>query len=197
MKTSKLPQVPGILPAMDDWQAQFSDGNIFVKDSWSKARATAVENDPYFIARCMEGIVKSIGALVTSQRWISHVRPTLLRRLAHVEIQEIVCYSLGHLEDANVSFQIAFLLLVANELKIPILRRLVFDPSHTDDDRRVLALCGCNPLLADENARRKVASPTLFYMPFAPFHLTDNVVRANWDQLHRIAIIGNAAILWG
>ena len=28
-------------------------------------------------------------------------------------------------------------------------------------------------------------------MPFAPFDLTDNVVRGNWNHLHQISIIGN------
>lgn len=37
-----------------------------------------------------------------------------------------------------------------------------------------------------------VRCKTLFIMPFAPYMLTDNVVRANWHQLDQIAVIGNA-----
>ena len=37
-----------------------------------------------------------------------------------------------------------------------------------------------------------VRCKTLFVMPFAPYVLTDNVIRANWQQLDQIAVIGNA-----
>ena len=41
-------------------------------------------------------------------------------------------------------------------------------------------------------AARRVHTPTVFYMPFAPYHLTENLVRANWGaRLHNVAIIGN------
>jgi len=35
------------------------------------------------------------------------------------------------------------------------------------------------------------AGTTLFFMPFAPYDLTDAVIRANWPNLSRVAIIGN------
>ena len=113
----KIPMIPGKLPAMDDWQSKFRKDSTLPEISWSTARAVAVKNDPYFTIRCAEGVIKSMGALVTSHRWISHARPAIQKQLAHLEIQEIVCYCLGHLEDVNVNFQLAFLLLLANELR--------------------------------------------------------------------------------
>ena len=105
--------------------------------------------------------------------------------------QEIVCYCLGDLNEARVRFQLAFLLLVSNHFGIPSSGRLVYDPVHTTIDRQILTTCGCTPLSFNENAERQVVVRTLFYMPFAPFNLTENVVRTNFKALERIYIIGN------
>ena len=105
--------------------------------------------------------------------------------------QEIVCYCLGDLNDETVRFQLAFLLLVSNHFAIPPSGRLVYDPIHTSIDRQILNTCGCTPLLFNENAERRVVVRTLFYMPFAPFNLTENVVRTNFEALEQIYIIGN------
>jgi len=50
---------------------------------------------------------------------------------------------------------------------------------------------GFTPLTWNESGRRRALCGTLFYMPFAPFDLTDRVIGANWQALHNIAIIGN------
>lgn len=86
----------------------------------------------------------------------------------------------------------AFLLLVSQQFAIPPARRLVFDPLHTEKDRQILQLCGCTPLMHNERAGRRVHCRTLFYMPFAPYDLTDNLIRANWECLDRVMIIGNS-----
>merc|ERR1712232_1284350 len=45
--------------------------------------------------------------------------------------------------------------------------------------------------MGEGNEHAPVKCQTLFYMPFAPYELTVNVVRANWYNLARIAIVGN------
>ena len=70
-------------------------------------------------------------------------------------------------------------------------RRLVYDPMHGPPDRAVLRVCGLTAMDVDEQAGRRVEVRTLFFMPFAPYWLTDNVLRANAGQLHLIAVIGN------
>jgi hypothetical protein len=114
---------------------------------------------------------------------------------APAPVEELVCYCLGDLSSPQVIHQLAFLLLLASELRIPPARRLVFDPVHLDEDRDALRRCGCTPVApadADVDGGRRVRCRTLFYMPFAPFSLTDNVVRANWEQLDQVVIAGNS-----
>lgn len=161
-----------------------------------KNNAKSARDNPFFVSQVVEQVIASLGELATSNRWLT-VRTTIDNVLQQAsdcykaKPEEIVCYCLGDLSEHNVSFQLAFLLLMANQLAIPPSRRLVFDPLHTEKDHEILKLCGCTVLSHDEGASRRVNSPTLFYMPFAPFYLTDNVVRANWDVLERVTIIGN------
>jgi hypothetical protein len=109
----------------------------------------------------------------------------------NAEPEELVCYCLGDTSELNVAFQLAFFLQIAHHFGIPPKRRFVFDPIHTEKDRQVLKLCGCTPLSYNEHAMRRVNRRTLFYMPFAPYDLTDNLLRANWDVLDRVIVIGN------
>lgn len=145
------------------------------------ASAAAVE-------RAVRRTITALAALCVSQRWTDVVRPALS---ALDGVEEIVCYALGCVDDSNVPWQLALLLLIANTLEVPEQRRLVFDPRHGPLDRAVLAHCGVTAVHANERAERQVSVQTLFFMPFAPYTLTDNVLRANWGQLHRVAVIGN------
>jgi hypothetical protein len=145
--------------------------------------------DPFYVQRSVEQVVSHLCALATSSSW-RRVRHIILEHLLTTPC-ELVCYCLGDLGEGQPAYQLALFLLLANELRIPPARRLVFDPVHTAKDRQILAMCGCTAMTWDENAARRVQIPTLFYMPFAPFDLTESLVRANWGNLHHVAIIGN------
>eukprot|EP00947_MAST-08B_sp_MAST-8B-sp1_P004602 g4602.t1 len=164
------------------------------------ARYARSRSKPTFVSDVVERTLAHVAALAASPGWISHVRPAVRRALltataAEPAIEEVVCYCLGDLASAAVTYQLAFFLLVANELQVPPARRIVYDPVHLAQDRDALRRCGCTPVAprdADVGAARRVRCRTLFYMPFAPYMLTDNVVRANWTQLHQVAIMGNS-----
>lgn len=151
-------------------------------------RLLNADQDPFFVSRIVEQIIACVGALAISKRWLE-VRSTLEQHLPRVE--ELVCYCLGSLGDLSISYQTAFLLLLANHFEICPSRRFVFDPVHGDKDRQVLKLCGFTSLTWNESGNHRSHCSTLFYMPFAPFDLTDSVVRSNWQALHKTAIIGN------
>ena len=159
-------------------------------------------------------IVTAFGALATSTKWLktrSKIRASLVNQQEPVE--QIICLALGRLDNNDlkythddhddhddqddydsvnlqVSFQIAFLLLLCNELRIPPEKRIVYDPRHTDHDRKLLKLIGLNPKKHDLTT--PVNCKTLYYMPFAPWTLTETIVSSNWIQLDRISIIGNS-----
>lgn len=145
---------------------------------------------PAAVQRALGRTLSALAALCLAPRWRDVVRPALRARVGD-GVDELVCYALGSVDDRNVPWQLALLLLLANELEVPVHRRLVYDPRHGPLDHAVLKCCGLTVLDVDENAERKVGARTLFFMPFAPYWLTDNVLRANWSQLNRIAVIGN------
>lgn len=156
----------------------------------------AAREDPLFVSRSIEQIIECLGELATATHW-GRVRTTMDRMLKkpneqyNMEPEELVCYCLGDLSELNVAFQLAFFLQIAHHFAIPPARRFVFDPLHTEKDKEILKICRCTVLSHNEHALRRVHCHTLFYMPFAPFYLTDNLLRANWDVLDKVAVIGN------
>jgi hypothetical protein len=106
---------------------------------------------------------------------------------------EIVCYGIGSIAlSAKARSQLAVLL----SLRDSVLRSssiVLYDPVLSPRERQLLAEQYDIGIL-DENdeARRSVARPTLFFMPHCPRGLYHNVVSANEDRLQRIAIIGNS-----
>ena len=113
-----------------------------------------------------------------------------LRRSA-LTPSEIVVYALGRLERALPQRQLAFAIAVADTLHIPSERRLYFDPDHTARDHATLQALGWGSIGKDEKGQRTVASPTLFFMPCAPFALVEAVAQSNAHQLPQIALLGS------
>jgi len=107
-------------------------------------------------------------------------------------IEDLICLCLGKLDDQCVVYQLAVLVLLAQLLDIPHERCLIYDPVHTTEDRSILTHLGF--VASDENkqAKYQVQRMTLFYMPFGPYDLYNNLVQANWHSLHRIAVLGNS-----
>ncbi len=176
------------MPAAEDGEKARQKPSVReIRRSYLERYRSAREDDPFFVSRAVEQIIACLAELTTATRWLD-VRKAIL---GQKPAEELVCYCLGDLSELQVAFQLAFCLLIANHFAIPPERRLVFDPLHTEKDHQLLKLCGCTPLSRNENALRKVRCRTLFYMPFAPFPLTDNVVRANWEALDQVMIIGN------
>jgi len=148
--------------------------------------------DPFFVPRSMKQIMECQGELNSSDRFVE-VRAVIDRILEQTSKrpEELVCYCLGDLSELNVAFQLAFFLSIAHQFAIPPARRLVFDPVHTEKDKQLLEICGCTPMLHNEQALRPVHCCTLLYMPFADYSLTDDVLRTNWHVLDRVILIGN------
>jgi len=122
-------------------------------------RVNRSRKDPFFISRSVERVVTSMGALCTSQRWLE-VREILDTHLVSSSpITEMVCYCLGDIEQCGVPYQLAFFLLLANHLKVPAERRLVFDPVHGEKDRQMLRMVGCTPVTQNEHGKRQVMRP--------------------------------------
>ena len=137
--------------------------------------------------------VHALGSLFadSSEEWRAAIDATAdgLRRAA-LRPREIVVYALGRLARADPRRQLAFACALAEALHIPNEGRLYFDPDHTARDHATLQALGWSSIGRDEEGQRAVASPTLFFMPCAPFALIEAVVRSNAHQLPQIALLG-------
>ncbi|KAJ2778631.1 hypothetical protein H4R18_004475 [Coemansia javaensis] len=120
----------------------------------------------------------------------AELRARMAAALDGFRAEEIVCYGLGSLASSVSQWQAALVAALSESLGAPV---LAFDPATTASDARVLRALGVAEIAENEQARRRAARPTLFFMPHCEQFLYENVVAANQPaaQLARIAIIGN------
>mmetsp|Transcript_9931 Transcript_9931/g.14920 ORF Transcript_9931/g.14920 Transcript_9931/m.14920 type:complete len:342 (+) Transcript_9931:1-1026(+) len=112
---------------------------------------------------------------------------------------EVICYGLGSISDSpNAQYQLALILLVSESLKKSIenlgtINVYLYDPVLTLMDKDVLIEIGLKTLSINEQCKRKVEIPTLFYMPHCSRGMYNNVVWANWGhRLSGICLLGNS-----
>jgi hypothetical protein len=60
-------------------------------------------------------------------------------------------------------------------------------------DKRLIKHFKCHLIPENEEARRRIEEPTLFFMPFCGRQLYNNVLGSNWDEtrLRHVCIVGN------
>ena len=93
----------------------------------------------------------------------------------------MVIYALGSIEYSYRSqYQLAIALLLKNDFSSWIGEIEVFDPMFSPCDCLVMEELGCKVLSVNEQCRREVKKPTLFYMPEAETCHISNVLDANW-----------------
>lgn len=67
-----------------------------------------------------------------------------------------------------------------------------YDPLQSRLDEDVMARLGVAAGRANDEGKRRVDAPTLFFMPHCGRALYSNVVWANWDGLARVLVLGNS-----
>ncbi|XP_077558926.1 SRR1-like protein [Haemaphysalis longicornis] len=110
---------------------------------------------------------------------------------AHV--RSVVCYGLGNFASCvNARFQFALLICIRRHLSASSAE--VYDPVFTEKERKVLTSMGFSVLEENEEGKRSVHKPTLFYMPHCGTPLYNSVLWANWDaaSLNQVLILGNS-----
>ncbi|XP_072103948.1 SRR1-like protein [Mobula birostris] len=108
---------------------------------------------------------------------------------------EFVCYGIGSFSSSVSSrYQLALLFLLLETLKIPRLSCLLFDPLFTEWEKRFLKDCGLVVIKENEEGKRQVDRPTLFYMIHCGKALYNNLLWKNWSphQLAQTILIGNS-----
>ncbi|XP_048369844.1 SRR1-like protein [Sphaerodactylus townsendi] len=108
---------------------------------------------------------------------------------------QCVCYGLGNFSSCfKARFQLAFLLLLLKQLQIPQEQCCIFDPVFSVLERDVLRSLGLSVLSRNEEGKRAVHEPTVYYMIHCGKALYNNLLWSNWsaEALSKMVIIGNS-----
>ncbi|KAJ8755496.1 hypothetical protein K2173_019294 [Erythroxylum novogranatense] len=123
------------------------------------------------------------------------LRSQLLQRNFNSVRVTMVIYALGSIETQHRSrHQLATAILLERVLSNWIEGIEAFDPVFSARDELVLKMMGCKVLSTNENCRRQVEKPTMFFMPYADVHLFGNLMKTNWcsSRLNRIILLSNS-----
>ncbi|KAK4754479.1 hypothetical protein SAY87_002583 [Trapa incisa] len=117
-----------------------------------------------------------------------------IRVLGSSSQMQMVVYGIGSIESYEPPrLQLSLALLMKRKFSW-IGDIEVFDPILSKMECEVLESFGCRILSINEQGRRNVLKPTLFFMPHCEADLYNNLLQANWsaDSLKRIALFGNS-----
>ncbi|XP_056585865.1 SRR1-like protein isoform X2 [Triplophysa dalaica] len=112
-----------------------------------------------------------------------------------VYLKHCVCYGLGNFASCiSARYQLAMLLLLLETLQIPAGSCCVYDPAFSVSECNALRELGFNVLTENEEGKRAVSQPTLFYLMHCGKALYNNLLWKNWSPqtLPNIVIIGNS-----
>lgn len=107
---------------------------------------------------------------------------------------QLVIYGIGSIESYETPrFQLSLAVLMKRKFSW-IGDIEVFDPILSATESRVLEELGCSVLSLNEQGRRRVIKPTLFFMPHCEAELYNNLLQANWtpESLNRMILFGNS-----
>uniref|UniRef100_UPI00398EECE3 SRR1-like protein isoform X1 n=1 Tax=Pristiophorus japonicus TaxID=55135 RepID=UPI00398EECE3 len=108
---------------------------------------------------------------------------------------DMVCYGIGNFSSSVSSrYQLALLFLLLETLQIPRAGCLLFDPLFTEWEKSFLKEHGMVVIVENEEGKRSVDRPTLFYMVHCGKALYNNLLWKNWSpqKLAQTILIGNS-----
>ncbi|XP_024131788.1 SRR1-like protein [Oryzias melastigma] len=108
---------------------------------------------------------------------------------------QCVCYGLGSFSScAAARYQLAMLLLLLEVLQVSLKNCFVYDPIFSSGEQKVLRELGMTVLTENEEGKRPVTKPTLFYLMHCGKALYNNLLWKNWSVqgLSQLRIIGNS-----
>nr|XP_016510074.1 PREDICTED: protein SENSITIVITY TO RED LIGHT REDUCED 1-like [Nicotiana tabacum] len=141
-----------------------------------------VENSEFYAGMCSD-----IEQNKTFQKYLFR----LLGSYSHVQV---VIYAMGSIEYSfNSQFQLSVVLLLKRDFPNWIGNIQIYDPDMSPADIIVFKELGFEVLTIDENCKREVQRPTMFYMPNPCYHLIGNLLGANWSSscINQIFLLTN------
>ncbi|KAI9496219.1 hypothetical protein BDB00DRAFT_809528 [Zychaea mexicana] len=117
----------------------------------------------------------------------------LEQQLIPTQPQELICYGIGSMQHSkNAQYQFILALLLRDMLK-SVEKVSIYDPVMTELDKELSKSYNIDVIETNEDGKRKVSRPTLFYMPHCGRGLYSNTLSANWDKesLPNVIMIAN------
>jgi hypothetical protein len=118
------------------------------------------------------------------------IRDRMSDMLGAHERMELVIYGLGSFEfDVKSQYQLAFALLLKEDSIFPVGDIETYDPALSPADVMACFNFGIRVLLVNEQCRRSVEKPTLFFVPGLIF--LGNLMESNFSpkQLNKIVLV--------
>ena len=157
-------------------------------------RISQLERDIYLHSKSQLKMKSESGLAVHIVKAHEAAQEIVLQSCNKEMLQEIICYGLGNFSDSHIArYQLAFLLLLVEDLNVSIQNCWIYDPIFTDEEKQILKTLGFNIIQDNETAKRKFSCKTLFYMPHCGKALYNNLLWANWGTaLNNAVILGNS-----
>lgn len=111
------------------------------------------------------------------------------------DMKELVCYGIGNFATSLIArYQLALFLIFRDEFKVPVEDTYIYDPLLMSIEMNTLEELGCQQMTLNEEGKRRVSVPTMFYMPHCGKALYNNLLWANWqpELLSLLTIVGNS-----
>ena len=118
-------------------------------------------------------------------------------------LEELIIYGLGSMEDSIVSRWQLALALALRDLLSPqasaLLKTSAYDPAFSPCDLLIMQSLSIDVIQVNEECRRLAQTPTFFYMPHCEHHLYDGLVSLNLSAglLKNVIILGNSFERYG
>ena len=112
-----------------------------------------------------------------------------------LHVCSLVCYGLGSITDSHIArHQLALLSALKTFFCLPSDSCFIYDPAFTEEDKIIIVNSGLTHIENNEEGKRKVMLPTLFFMPHCPKELYNNLLWANWSPecLSNVILLGNS-----
>ena len=107
---------------------------------------------------------------------------------------QIVVYGVGSIAESEISRCQFALVLLLKQMFSWVGCVEVYDPVLSPSECRVMEAMGCLTIAINEEGRRTISMPTIFYMPHCEDWLYNNVLEANWmpQKLNQLVVLGNS-----
>lgn len=123
------------------------------------------------------------------------IQSNIRRVLGPNSCLQMVIYGLGSMEYSYISqYQLALVILLKRDFSHWIGGVEVFDPMMSPADCKVVEMFGCSVLAINEQCKRQVEKPTLFFLPYLDNDLVGNLLEANWcpTRLNKMVVLSNS-----